>query len=135
MMQEYAMQYYAIFMMVVVIGVLMRIALGKTVLIFAIVGFLLSLGLGNMVAYVQLRRNFAEIFFLQGHFSLISVYEILYQQNNVVFPLKYANARNYGDSITFHYNDQVITIRRKDWEDFDLIWNWLEEGQKSADLA
>jgi len=122
------MRYYAFFMLMVMLGVLMKIYLGQGILWFSIVGTALALGLGNILAYAKLRRDIAEIFFLEKHFSVISVYEILFGRNQQVFPLIYANPVLGNDVISIHYNDQVLQLQRDDWEDFDLIWNWLSNG-------
>ena len=80
-----------------------------------------------MMAYIKLRKNIAEIFFLQDHFSLISVYEILYGSENKAFPLRYANPQRTADGISLHFDDQIINLKEEDWEDFELIWNCLTQ--------
>lgn len=124
------MYYYAIFSSLVIAGVMMRMFSGKPILWFAVLGFAVAVGLGNLMAYVGLRKKIAAIFFLNEHFSLISVYEILYkeEEEHHVFPRIYANPRREGDQITVHYHDQIITLKSEDWEDFDLIWNHLTSG-------
>ena len=119
------MQYYAGLSLIVMLGVIVKVYAGQPILWFAVIGFAVSLILGNMMAYVQLKRSIAEIFFLNEHFSIISVYEILFQRNNHVFPLIYANPRKHGDHISIHFNDQIINLYEKDWEEYELIWNWL----------
>lgn len=129
LVQEYAMQYYATFALIVMLGVLVKVYVGQSVLWFGIIGMGLSIVLGNMLAYVRLKKSIAEIFFVQDHFSLISVYEILFGAENTAFPLRYANAQRTAEGISLHFNDQVINLKREDWEDFDLIWDWLTQTQ------
>ncbi len=123
--QEYAMRFYAFFMLVIMLGVLVKIYLGEGILWFSMIGTVVSLGLGNILAYAKLKRDIAEIFFLDKHFAIISVYEILFGRKQQVFPLMYANAVMGQEEIVLHYNDQVLQLHKEDWEDFDLIWNWL----------
>ena len=127
-MQEYAIQYYATFTLVVMLGVMMSIANGKggrDLIIWATLGELAALGLANLMAMAKLKRSYARITFVGDHFSLISVHDILYGNENHAFPIRYASASRGQDSIQFHYNDQIITLNREDWDDFDLIWNYL----------
>ena len=128
-LQEQAMRYYTVMVFFVMLGIMVRVYTGKEILWFGILGMALSILLGNLIAYVQLRRNIAEIFFVNDHFSLISVYEILYGKENLSFPLMYANPNRTESEITLHFNDQVIVLKQDDWEDFDLIWGWLVAKQ------
>lgn len=123
--QEYAMQYYGIFMLFVMAAVMLKVYVGQNPIWWGIIGTGVSLGLGNMMAYVQINRNYAEIFFVNEHFSLISVNEILSEKKNNAFPLRYANPQRVGDEITIHFNDQIIVLKADEWEEFDLIWSWL----------
>ncbi len=137
--QEYAMQYYAIFTIVVMMGVMMTVANGnggRSLLFWAIVGELVALLFANMMAFAKLKRHYAQIQFVNDHFSLISVYDIIYENEHHAFPLRYANPSRNGDNIQFHYNDQIIDLNQKDWgDDFDLIWNWLvAQPNESANL-
>ena len=72
-------------------------------------------------------RNYAEIFFVGDHFSLISVYEVITERKNHAFPMMYASPSldPEQDKLSFHFNDQVITLHRKDWEEFDLIVDYM----------
>lgn len=124
------MQYYAAFNLVIMVGAMLKVYAGgpgTSLLWFVLIAEAIALLLGNMIAYGQLRRRYAEIFFVNEHFSLISVYDILYQQEQRAFPLIYANPRLSGDKsqITLHFHDRLVTLKRDDWEDFELIWNWL----------
>ena len=123
--QEYAMQYYAILMLFVMAAVMLKVYVGQNPLWWGIFGTAAAIGLGNIMAYVNLNRNYAEIFFVNEHFSLISVHEILNEKKNDAFPLHYANAQRIEDEITLHFNDQIVTLKAEDWEEFDLIWSWL----------
>lgn len=129
LLQESAMQYYAYFALVVMIGVMLKVYVGQSILWFGIIGMVVAIVLGNMMAYIKLKKSIAEIFFLQDHFSLISVYEILFGAENKVFPLRYANPQRTEAGISLHFDDQIITLKEEDWEDFDLIWNCLVESQ------
>ncbi len=131
-LQEYAMQAYGVLMIFVIMGVMVRVGVGKPVLWLAVIGVILALLLGNLFAYVQLKKTIAEIFFINDHFSIISVYEILFEEEQrTAFPLVYSAAKRYSDRITLHYHDQIFVLKKDDWEDFDLIWNWLNEGQQA----
>ena len=129
-MQEYAMQSFAGLNLILMLGVIMKVSsggAGQNLVWMVVVGEIIALALGNAIAYVRLRKSFAEIFFVKDHFSLISVYEILFKKENHAFPLVYANPRLSADrkTISLTYNDQIITLYEDDWEDFEQIWNWL----------
>ncbi|MEO0470664.1 MAG: hypothetical protein AAF206_13645 [Bacteroidota bacterium] len=133
-LQEHAMQYYAAFNLVIMVGVLVNVISGGggfPMLWAVVIAEIFAVAVGTLLAYVQLRKRYAQIFFVNEHFSLISVYEILFQRENNAFPLIYAspslNAEQ--DQLTIHFNDQVITLHRDDWEDFDLIRDWLFSRQ------
>lgn len=123
--QEYAMQYYAILMLFVMAAVMLKVYVGQNPIWWGVLGTAAALGLGNLMAYVSMNRNYAEIFFVNEHFSLITVHEILNEKKNTAFPLHYANPQRIGEEITLHFNDQIITLKAEDWEEFDLIWSWL----------
>lgn len=134
--QEYAMQYYAAFNVILMLGVLVKVIAGgmPTGLIWwVVIGEAAAIGLGNLLAQARLRRSYAEIFFVENHFSLISVYEILHGRQQEAFPMLYANPALSPDedTITIHFHDQVINLYRKDWEDedFDLIYDWFYSRQ------
>ena len=127
-LQEYAVQYYAAFTLVVMLGVMLSIANGKggrDLILWTVIGELLALALANLMAGAKLKRSYAQITFIGDHFSLISVHDILYDNKNHAFPLRFANAQRGEDRIQIHYNDQIITLDRDEWDDFDLIWNYL----------
>ncbi|MCS7073435.1 MAG: hypothetical protein NZ108_03105 [Bacteroidia bacterium] len=92
---------------------------------WGIAGVITSLILGNLFALINIQRNFAEIFFVSGHFCLITVDELLFGRKNEVFPLSYASPSRTTDRIMLHYHDRVIELRKEDWPDFEIIWNWL----------
>ncbi|RMG27363.1 MAG: hypothetical protein D6730_07350 [Bacteroidetes bacterium] len=131
-LQEQAIYYYAIFSLVVMVGVMLKIYFGHDVLWFGVIGFALAIALGNMMAYIKLHKSIAEVFFVQDHFSLISVYEILFGSQNQAFPLRYANPQRDANGISVHYNDQIIYLKEEDWEDFDLIWEWFTQSQSQS---
>jgi len=131
-MQEYAMQYYAGINMLIILGVLLKLygTYGSgSLLYFVLGGEVLALVLGNVLAYGSMRRNYAELFFLKDHFSAISVYDMLFSQDKepTAFPLVYANAHMDSEEkkLSFTFNDQIITLRKENWEEFDLIYNYF----------
>ncbi|MEM6628506.1 MAG: hypothetical protein AAF694_02490 [Bacteroidota bacterium] len=123
--QESAMQFYGAGMLLVMLGVMLKVYLGQNVLGFALIGTVLSLLLGNLLAYSQLKRQVAEVFFLDKHFAVLSVYEILFGHENHVFPLHYASPSRDGTTLSIHYLDRIVQLQKKDWEDFELIWDWF----------
>lgn len=128
--QEFAMRYYAGFNVVIMVYVLLSIVSGGaslSLLWTVLIAEAVALGIGNLLGQSSLQRTFAEIFFVGDHFSLISVGEILDKPKNHAFPLRLANPflDPEQDKITIHFNDQVITLYRKDWEEFDLIVDYL----------
>jgi hypothetical protein len=128
--QEYAMRYYAILSFIGMVGVVLRVYYQREVIIFGISAAVVSLLLGNLLANIQLRRNIAEIFFVNDGFSVISIHDILHQNPKRSFPLRFANPTRAGETIQFHFEDQIMTIKKEDWgEEFDLIWNWLNTTQ------
>ena len=123
------MTYYAAIALVIMLGVVVTISQGSGGQSFALI-VALAAGVGvffaNQLAQASLRRTYAQIRFVGDHFSLISVHDILSENDNHAFPLRYANPSRMGsDRIQLHYSDQVITLKREDWEDFDIIWSWL----------
>ncbi|MEL6591882.1 MAG: hypothetical protein AAFQ68_17445, partial [Bacteroidota bacterium] len=133
-LQSFAMQYIAGINVVLMLGILVRVVShGADVglIWFAVIGELIAVGLGNLLAYAKLKKTYAQIFFVNEHFSLISVYEILFKRENNAFPLRYANPRLDGEQnvLSIHFNDQIITLRREDWEEFDLIRDYLFSRQ------
>lgn len=126
--QEYAMRYYAIFLFLVMAMVVLRLERGQETVIFGLLGVGLAILLGNMMARVQLKRKIAEIFFVNDGFSVISIYDIVHQSPKRSFPLKFANPTRDETRIQFHFEDQIMHIKKEDWGDeFDLIWNWLNQ--------
>ena len=134
-MQEYAMQYYGAFNLIIMLAVITKVysgGFGQTVLWIAIIGEILALGLGNMLAYAKLNRTIANVFFVNQHFSVISVYEILFpKEENHAFPLIYSNPNMDIEqtTISIHFNDQIITLRREEWEEFDLMRDYFYAAQ------
>lgn len=127
-LQEYAMQYYAIFVMTVMIFVVVRIYYQQEVFWIGTVGGLLAVAVANMFAYVKMQRKIAEIFFVNDSFSIISVADIVYEQELKNFPLRFANPTRNGDTIQIHFTDQILTLKREDWDEFDLVWDWLNQN-------
>ena len=122
--QETAMRYYAACMLLIMLGVMVKISLGQSIFIFTLVGTGLAVLIGNMLAYSQLKRQVGEVFFLEKHFAILSVYEILFGHENHVFPLQYANPARGEATISVHFFDRIVTLESKDWEDFELIWEY-----------
>lgn len=126
------MQYYAAFNVILMLAVMVKVISGgipSGLVWWVIIGEAIAIGLGNLLAQAKLHRSYAEIFFIEEHFSLISVHEILNGRKNEAFPMLYANPALSSDGkiITIHYHDQVVNLYRKDWEDedFDLIYDWF----------
>jgi hypothetical protein len=127
--QEYAMRYYLVLMFIVLIGAVIRSYKGKEMIIFGVIALIGSILLGNLLAHVKLKRSVAEIFFVNDGFSIISVHDILHQSPKRSFPLRFANPTRTEDEIQFHFEDQIMHLKREDWADeFDLIWNWFISG-------
>jgi hypothetical protein len=130
-LQELALRYYGIFSVFIMIGVLAMLSAkqpGDVMFWFVMIGMFFGLILGNMMAYVKMRKSWAEIFFVGNSFTLLSAYDILYGAEPFNFPIAYANPNRNSrkpDEIHLHYGDQIVVLHRKDWEDFDLIWAWL----------
>ena len=131
--QEYAMRYYAGLNIIIMLGVLVKVVsggLGSGLLWGIVIAEAVAIGLGNLMAYAKMHRSYAQIFFVNDHFSLISVYDILFKKENHAFPLRYANpSMSDEDTLTFHFNDQVLSLKRENWEEFDLIRDYLYSRQ------
>lgn len=128
------MRYYAGLNMIIMLGVLIKVVSGSgfgSGMIWAImIAEIVALVLGNLMAYSKLHRSYAEIFFVNDHFSLISVHDILFKKENHAFPLRYANpSMSDEDTISIHFNDQVVTLKRENWDEFDLIRDYLYSRQ------
>jgi hypothetical protein len=126
--QNKAMTYYAAIALVIMLGVVAAIAQGggEHMLLIVVIAAGLGVFFANGLANASLRRTYAQINFVGDHFSLISVHDVISNNENHAFPLRYAApSRLSNDHIQLHYGDQVITLQRSDWEDFDIIWAWL----------
>ncbi len=127
--QEYAMRYYLVLMFIVLVGAVIRSMKEKEMIIYIILALVACIFLGNLLAHVKLRRSIAEIFFVNDAFSIISVHDILHQSPKRSFPLRFANPTRTQDEIQFHFEDQIMHLKREDWADeFDLIWNWFNSS-------
>ncbi|MCB9230830.1 MAG: hypothetical protein H6581_04170 [Bacteroidia bacterium] len=124
--QEYALRYYIIFSSVVVIGVLIKMYYGQPIFWFGIIGITLALVLGNFWASVQLNKRIAEVLIVGDSFSMISVHEIVNRKPNRSFPLRLANPSRTANEIHLHFGDQIMVLKKEDWEDFELIWSWFQ---------
>ena len=134
-MQEYAMQYYAAFNLILMLTIITKIYSGgyeQTVLWIAIIGEVVALILGNLLAYGKLNRTMATVFFVDRHFSMVSVYDMLFKkEQSHAFPLVYANPQMDAEEkiLSVHFNDQIITLKREDWEEFDLLRDYFYAAQ------
>jgi len=122
-----SMYYYAVLLSIVLILVILRFhslqyQIDTTLIVSGILGLFLSLFLGNRLAIVKLNKTYAQIFFVGEDISLLSVYDILYQQEKQAFPLRFTNHIRMGDEIIFHFKDQIIHLKKEDWNEFELIW-------------
>ena len=129
------MVYYGIFnliMMVVILAMASKGGLGQSMFWLAVVGEIVIIGLGNLLTYGKLNRSIGRVFFVNQHFSMISVYDILFKkEKSTAFPLIYANPQMDPEqnTLTVHFNDQIITLRRDDWEEFDLMRDYFYAAQ------
>jgi hypothetical protein len=127
--QEYAMRYYAALLFIVMIGSVLRIQTGHDGVYFGLVGIVLAIMAGNVMAKVELRRSIAEVFFINDGLSIISIEDILQQSAKRSFPLRFTDPTRTVSQIQFNFEDQIITLNKADWDaDFDLIWTWLTQG-------
>jgi hypothetical protein len=126
--QEYAMKFYAMFAAVVMMLAVLRMQSGHGILWFSLIGMVLAVVLGSFFANAQMERQVAEILFVNDSFSIISVKDALHQGPTGRFPLHFSNPHRTENTITFTYEDRILTLKREDWEDeFDLIWNWFNQ--------
>lgn len=129
--QEQAMRHYAILASIVMLITLVRMVQHKEILMFTLLGLAIGLGIANLMAVVSLRRQVAEVFILQEHFAVLSVYDILFEQETRSFPLIMASPARENDHLSFHYFDRIITLKAGDWENFDLLSThliWRSQG-------
>lgn len=125
MLQEKAMFYYAVFCGGMLAGLMLLMQSGVSSwisLIYAIAGLLISVGLGNVFAAVKLKKTYAQIFFVGENVSLISVYDILFPGDRPAFPLRFTNPLRSESVLSFHFKDQIIVLKKEDWDDFESIW-------------
>lgn len=132
------MQYYAAFAAILILGIMTAVVSGAAeipLLVGGLVGLLASAGLANVLAGVKLRNSYAQIFFLDDHISVLSVYDILYSNQPHAFPLQYTNPQRSGELIQIHYGDQILSLKQEDWgEDFEQIWVRLLSPPLSSQL-
>ncbi len=131
-LQEYAMRYYGILTGIVMMLVVLRYYFQKDIFWVAIIGESLALLVGNMLAYANLRRRIAEVLFVADSISVISMYDLLYRQPQKSFPLRLANPVRVNEGIQIHYKDQIITLASKDWDEIDVIWEWLTSNHEPS---
>jgi hypothetical protein len=132
--QEYAGRYYMVLMFIVLIGAVIRSYKDREMILFSVIALIACILLGNLFAQVKMRRSIAEIFFVNDGFSIISVHDILHQSPKRSFPLKFANPTRTENQIQFHFEDQILHLKREDWGDeFDLIWNWFYSDMPQFD--
>jgi hypothetical protein len=123
--QEQAMIQFGRLSMVVMLLTLLRVFKHQDIFLFALVGFALALVAGNLMAVVSMRRQIAEVFFLQEHFAVLSVWEVLFSKETKTFPLELSNFSREENAASFHYFDRIIVLKAGDWEAFDLICSHL----------
>jgi hypothetical protein len=133
LLQEYAMQYYGVFFMALMIFVVSRIYYQKDVFWIGIIGGLGGLALANLFASVKMHRKIAEILFVNDTFSVISAYDIAFQSELTNFPLRLANPTRTAEVIQIHYTDVIMELKKEDWgEEFEVIWEWLNQTPPSS---
>lgn len=123
--QEKAMIHFGRLSMIVMLLTLLRVFRNQEILLFAVIGFSISLALANLMAIVSMRRQVAEIFFLQEHFAMLSVWDVLFTRESKTFPLELTNFSREENQASFHYFDRVVVLKPQDWDAFDLICSYL----------
>jgi len=125
-LQQFAQNYYATFGIVIILGCVLMIFSGKLYLWSTIFATLIMMSFANILADVKVKSAYAEIFFVQDNFYLLTIDEVLGGKRKGSFPLSYASAYRTEDSITIHYHDLVVHLDRKNWPDLDVIWEWFQ---------
>lgn len=123
--QEMAMLHFGRLGMLVMLLTLLRVFRHQDILTFSVSGFALALALSNLLAVVSLRRQVAEVFFLQDHFAVLTAWEVLFSRETRTFPLELANLAREEKQASFHYFDRIIVLKSQDWEAFELICSHL----------
>lgn len=87
----------------------------------------------NMLAGVSMRRCYAEIFFVNEQFCLLSVYDLVFDQPQQAFPVLYASPQRTADGIQLNYHDQVVILRNSDWPQIQEVWQrfWIAQANES----
>lgn len=126
--QEYSFRYYAVTLFIAMVAILLRMSYKQEVLLFGGISILLAFAVGMLMGKVALRRNIAEIFFINDGFSVICIDDILDKKPQRTFPLRFASPSRHQNQIHVNFDDQVVVLKQEDWGgDFELIWNWLTQ--------
>jgi hypothetical protein len=126
LVQETAMRYYAGFAMVLMVFLIVRASEQRDILWFGVLGFAGCIALGNIAAIASIRKKMGQIFFVNDSFTILSVYDISFGKNKPSFPIELASVQYHPNSISFHYFDRIIELKRDEWEQIDLIATYLK---------
>lgn len=134
--QEYTFRFYAVTLFIAMVAIILRMSYGQEILIFGAIAIVVAFLIGAVMGKVALRRNVAEIFFINDGFSIICIDDILDKKPQRTFPLRFASPSRHQDQIQLNYDDQVIVLKQEDWGgDFDLIWNWLTQDLREYQMT
>jgi hypothetical protein len=123
--QENVLIHFGRLSMLVMLITLLKVFRHQEILTFAVSGFALALAAANLMAVVTMRRKIAEVFILQDHFALLTVWDVLFSKESKTFPLELANFSREEMQASFHYFDRVVVLKSQDWDTFDLICSHL----------
>ena len=105
--------------------ILVMISRNQSILWVGLVGSFAIIFIGNMLGQLYAKNAFLEIGFSEEYFYMRSAYDIAYQKDLRLYPILYANATRYGDTIMLNYIEQNVKIRRGEWQQWDELWyNW-----------
>lgn len=134
--QEYTFRFYAVTLFIAMVAIILRMSYGQEILFFGAGAIIVAFLAGAVMGKVALRRNVAEIFFINDGFSIICIDDILDKKPQRTFPLRFASASRHRDQIHLNYEDQVIVLKQEDWGgEFDLIWNWLTQDLQQYQMT
>lgn len=135
--QEYAVKHYGWLASVLLIVLLYLINHSQAFIWVGIVGGVVCLGFANVLAGISMRRHYAEIFFVNEQFCLLSVYDLVYDQPQQAFPVVYGSPQQVAGGIQLNYHDRVVTLQNLDWSQMPEIWQrfWIAQANDSLTVA
>lgn len=127
--QEYAMRHYGWLTLLLFLVLLYLINYSKEFVLVGIFGGIISFGIANVLAGVSMRRHYAEAFFVNEQFCILSVYDLVYDQSQQAFPVLYGSPQRTQEGIQLNYHDQVVILRDADWPQIQEIWQrfWITQ--------